>query len=376
MHLAAGLTAGVIIGILCLTGFALAFEKPLVAWAERDARRIPATSAGTARLPLSELSRRAQAENPGARLTAITVLADPQAAVVFSFGRDDLLFGHPHTGEIRRPRSTALRAFMQRMVEWHRYLALDGDQRPYGKAVIGAANLLFCFLAVSGLYLWWPRSWQWAKLQHVAWPRLTLAGKARDFNWHNAIGIWCAPVLIVLTLTAIPISYRWGTDLIYRALGETPPATPGPGASVPPARSTPGSALALDALFATVRQAHPDWQNITLRLAPTRGAEAPTTAAVFAVRHERAWPRTATTTVHVDPGTGTIAKSEGHSDLGAARRLRTWTRFLHTGEAIGGFGQAVAALGSLGGCLLVYTGVALSVRRFRARRSPGSTHPD
>jgi uncharacterized iron-regulated membrane protein len=35
-----------------------------------------------------------------------------------------------------------------------------------------------------------------------------LAGRARDFNWHNVIGIWCAPVLLVLTLTGAIMSYQ------------------------------------------------------------------------------------------------------------------------------------------------------------------------
>jgi uncharacterized iron-regulated membrane protein len=32
-----------------------------------------------------------------------------------------------------------------------------------------------------------------------------LKGKARDFNWHNVIGVWCLPVLIVLTTTGMVI---------------------------------------------------------------------------------------------------------------------------------------------------------------------------
>ncbi len=68
--------------------------------------------------------------------------------------------------------------------------------------------------------------------ESVLWFRRGLRGKARDFNWHNAIGLWTAPILIVLTLTAVPISYRWGANLIYTIAGETPPAPQqGPGAA-------------------------------------------------------------------------------------------------------------------------------------------------
>jgi uncharacterized iron-regulated membrane protein len=37
---------------------------------------------------------------------------------------------------------------------------------------------------------------------------------------------------------------------------------------------------------------------------------------------------------------------------------------LHTGEAVGWLGQLVAGIASLGGGVLVFTGLALSFRRF------------
>ena len=46
-----------------------------------------------------------------------------------------------------------------------------------------------------------------------------LSGKARDFNWHNVIGIWSAPVLVVLTFTAMCISFPKTYDVIYAVTG-------------------------------------------------------------------------------------------------------------------------------------------------------------
>lgn len=369
LHLACGLAAGAVIGLLCLTGTGLAFERQLVAWAERDAQHLPPAEATGERLPLADLIRQAQAAKPAARLTGVTLAADPQAAVTLNFGRDDLAYAHPVTGVLRVPQSTAMRDAMHRLESWHRYLALSGEQRPLGKAVTGAANLIFCFLALSGLYLWWPRTWRWVYLKAVVWPRLSAGGKARDFSWHNAVGLWCAPVLIVLTLTAVPISYRWGGDLLYRAVGETPPP-PGPPASPP--RPLGAHPLSLDALVASVQQAYPQWQTITVRLAAGREPADSPTATTFVVRQSGAWPRTATTAVTVDPNRGHIVRAEGHADLSPGRRLRTWTRFLHTGEALGPAGQAIAALACVGGCILVYTGCALAWRRFAPRAARGT----
>ena len=51
-------------------------------------------------------------------------------------------------------------------------------------------------------------------------------GKARDFNWHNVIGSWCAIPLFIVVLSALPISFGWFNSFVYRVVGETPPASP------------------------------------------------------------------------------------------------------------------------------------------------------
>ncbi|MFP2913686.1 PepSY domain-containing protein, partial [Pyxidicoccus sp. 3LFB2] len=76
----------------------------------------------------------------------------------------------------------------------------------------------------------------------------------------------------------------------------------------------------------------------------------------------------ASTQVSLDPFTGQVAKQEGYADFNSGRKLRTWLRFLHTGEALGWLGQLVAAIASLGGAVLVWTGFALAWRRFFPRR--------
>jgi uncharacterized iron-regulated membrane protein len=249
----------------------------------------------------------------------------------------------------------------------------------------------------GGLYLWWPRQLTWRSVRAITLFNWRLTGKARDFNWHNAIGLWTAPILMVLTLTAVPISYRWASDAIYRLTGETPPAAQGPGGATGPAgqvsRPPAGTTvLAPDALLAAAAQAVPGWESLTLRLgSPARGprpnspaansaganraaasADAPVQrgpqAVAVIVREPGAWPRTATTTLSLDPFTGNVLRREGQADLSAARQIRGWMRFLHTGEALGFWGQLVAGLACVGGCMLVYTGFALAWRRFMPKR--------
>ncbi|WP_172302787.1 PepSY domain-containing protein [Pseudenhygromyxa sp. WMMC2535] len=56
----------------------------------------------------------------------------------------------------------------------------------------------------------------------------------------------------------------------------------------------------------------------------------------------------------------------GWSSLERSQQVRSFIRFGHTGEMFGGLGMLLAALASLAGAVLAYTGVALTWRRWRA----------
>lgn len=391
LHLITGIIAGLAIAVMCVTGVILSFEKQLIGWAERDVRLIAPPEPTATRLTLSEMAQRVEAARPNTRPSSIAVSANANSAVAFTFGRDDAAYINPFTGEIRTPPSTRMREFMRSATEWHRWLALSEQSRPVGKMINGVCNAAFCILAVSGLYLWLPRTWSWRGVRAVASLNWRLTGKARDFNWHNSIGLWSAPILIVLTLTALPMSFRWANNLVYQLAGEQPPVQ-GPGTPAGPALdiakpSNDARPLGRDAMLAIVQTQLPTWQEITFRLsnsrirenAPSQGSTAnaaperrpsgpqPTT---ITVKTSGAWPRTATTTVTLNPFTGDVLRTETFGDQSVGRRFRVWTRFLHTGEALGWPGQLVAGLATLGGCFLVYTGFALSWRRFFQRSTP------
>jgi len=393
LHLVAGVVAGVIIAVMSFTGVALAFEKEIIAWAERDARRV-SPPADAKRLPLDELLARVREQQPDARPSGITVSADPAAAVLVSLGRTNAFHVNPYTGAVQPQGAAGLREFMHVMIDWHRFLGAHGDRRPTGKAITGACNVAFLALALTGLFLWWPRNWTNAAVRAVALMNFTLRGKARDFNWHNAIGLWCAPVLIVLTVTAMPISYRWAGDLIFKMTGTEAPS-PGAGMSGPPVampKPPPGTKpLGYDALLAAAQKEVPAWQQITFRLGGGGprggGANAPTNAPPAAPRGEGrgspsaitvsikergGWPLFYAAQLTLDPFTGTVLRREGYQDYNLGRQVRSWTRFLHTGEALGPIGQTLAGLASLGALFLVWTGFALTWRRFFGSKSATS----
>ncbi|MDC0712932.1 PepSY-associated TM helix domain-containing protein [Stigmatella sp. ncwal1] len=368
-HLVAGLLAGLIIGVMSFTGLALAFEHQILNAADRETQQVALPALGTPRLPMDELIARVRAARPEAQPSSVTEYPEPTRAVMVSTGRTGGVYVNPYTGEVWDWGAQGWRSVLHVMEDWHRWLGAQGDNRPLGKAVTGASNAIFLFLAVTGLYLWWPRKWTWRMLRPSIWFRRGLKGKARDWNWHNVTGFWLLPVLIVLTATGMVISYKGISDLVFTLAGETPPTAggppPGPPVHVPV--PPPGSApLPLEALFVQARQQLPVWENITLRLSGGK-AEARKeglAASTFAIREPGGWPLFAATQVFVDPYTAQVLRKDAFADLPTGNRARRWLRFLHTGEALGLPGQFIAALGCLGALFLVWTGFCLSWRRF------------
>lgn len=381
LHLAAGIVAGIVIAVMSFTGAGLAFEKEIVAWTDRDVRWVRGEFSGDA-LRLDDLILRVRTSQAVAMPSSIVIQADPRATVAMSFGRTNTLHINPYTAEVQPESGRKVRQFMQTMLEWHRWLGRGETSRPAGKAVTGAANLVFLVLAITGLYLWWPRKWSRSSVRAVALLNWRLRSKARDWNWHNSIGLWSAPVLIVLTATALPMSYTWANNLIYRMTGTQPPAggmAPGGSESSRGSEKHEGKPLPMASLLQAAQAAEPAWQQITIRTVGggargggesrrgdrkegERRGGAP--ALTLAVKKKNAWPLFSTVQLTLDPTTGAILRRESFADFNLGRQVRSWTRFLHTGEALGKVGQAVAGLACLGALILVYTGFALAWRRF------------
>jgi uncharacterized iron-regulated membrane protein len=71
-------------------------------------------------------------------------------------------------------------------------------------------------------------------------------------------------------------------------------------------------------------------------------------------------------TLTLDRATGTVVTYEAFDDQSLGRRLRSISRFAHTGEVLGIPGQTIAGLATAGSVVLVWTGLALAWRRWRA----------
>lgn len=355
LHLTSGLLAGIVIFIMCVTGALLSFEKNITEYFEKDMRYVAAPENGQ-RLGVQEILAKVLEAKPNARPASISFINRADSAATVALGREGQVFVNPYTGAITGEGNTAVRAFFRANTDLHRYIAMPGDGRPWGKAITGFCNILFLLLACSGIYIWMPRNLNWRQIKPVVWFRGGLRGKARNFNWHNTIGFWTSLVLIILTVTATVISYQWAGNLLYTLTGnEVPQQQP----QQPQQQADQPYVLPdnLNLLWATAASHVDGWKSLSLRLPPAKEA-------VFTVDEGRSANVFARSTLTLDAKTGGVAKWEPYAGQNSARQLRSWFRFTHTGETGGIVGQFIGFVACIGGAFLVWTGFSLAFRRF------------
>ena len=358
IHLSAGVIAGVVIFTMSVTGVILAYQRQILRWANREYR--VQSNAGEQQLSVTEILAKLKNQP-----SAITLRPDDGAAVEVTTGRDRILFINPYTGDALGE-SHELPAFFAQVENIHRWLGVSDADRPAGRAVTGACNLAFFVLVATGPFIWWPKDWGWTNLKKSVFFRRGLGGRALYWNWHNVVGSWCVIPLLIIVLSGVVMSYGWANNLLYRLTGNEPPAPPQaasaqprPGSENKPhdGAAEPPSVSPLEKVVTAAAQV-PAWQSITIRMPSGRGPLSATA--------DRGSGRPDLRTQFIfDPKTGEVRR-ETFSSYNSGRRLRTWARFSHTGEAGGIIGETIAAIAAAGASLLVYTGITLSIKRLLA----------
>lgn len=364
LHLSVGVGAAIAIFVMAATGAILTYESQLNRWALRDYRADATPDA--APLALDELIARAAGGPPARLVTSVALERDLRQPAVVELDDGAAVHVDRFTGERLGDGDTRTRRFLQGVLHWHRWLALDGKYRIVGRTIMATANLGFLFLLVGGVYLWWPSRRTRAAWRTALWFRGGLRGRARDFNWHNAIGFWSAVPLAVIVFSGATISYQWAADVVHRLAGDAPPfqASPRPWESA--ARDDQAveadaarPRVELKALVARATAETPGWRTVTVSL-----PESPRDPVVVAVDRGTGRQPSKSEDLLFDRATGELLERAGYPTFSQGFKARRWLRFAHTGEVYGVIGQSVAGVVSLGAAVMVWTGLAMSWRRF------------
>lgn len=374
-HLTIGVVAGLLILLMSVTGVMLGFERQMIA--AIDGRPTVEPTSSVDRIALDTLLARNGILRDDVSSIAIRRGDDQPVLIRFRDRERAALNVDPWRGDSVTFNSERKgQAFFSGLRRWHRWVGNSGGEwRARMKAATGAANLGFLLLVMSGVWLWWPKRLTWSSLRSILWFRRGLSPKARDFNWHNTIGFWSAIPLFAVVASGVFISYNWPDRWLDRVLGspEERAAAAAPSGDSPTAAraSTSGEnaeqsdqppARTVDAglqqLANTAMNRYPDWQLITVTV-----PDAFDSTTSVAVAEGNTYRPDLRTTLVLNASDARIVETRDYASLSTSRRIRSWTRFGHTGEVFGWFGQLIATIVTAGGAVLVWTGIALSWRR-------------
>lgn len=385
LHWCFGITAGLVLAVVGLTGALLSYYEELTRAFSPGVMTVAVRDAAPLSVP--ELVARVHRAEPGRRILLMTLARSPEDAVgvrlaVGDGRRGETYFVDPYTGQMLG-RSTADVVF-RFIMDIHRFLTVDG----IGKQITGAATLLLFLLALSGLYLRWPRrigNWR-------AWLHIDFKKRGRPLLWnlHAVIGtVVLVPYLLSAT-TGLYWSYDWWRGMLFTMAGvaqpvrnkpSSPPRTAGKGSEAQPAGGGAGSKAALPDLAATPasdlatawRQFTarvPDYTKVYLRPAQKPGGALQVTWLDTSAPHERAFSR-----MDIAPASGEIRNEERYASKTTGGQLMTSIYALHRGSFFGQAGIVVMLLSSLMMPVFFVTGWMLYLDRRKKKRTLAAARP-
>ncbi|WP_299818040.1 PepSY-associated TM helix domain-containing protein [uncultured Pontibacter sp.] len=218
LHLWLGLTSGIVVFIVSITGCFYAFQQEI-----KDAmepwRFVEVQN--KAFVPPSQLLDTAKVYMPNAEPTGLTYSNKEGAAAVGFEGEENgkrtftAIFMNPYTGEFLQKQQSIGEGqfdFFRFIIDGHRALWL-----PYniGRPIVGVATLVFVLLLVTGLVMWWPRKWNKsnaAKSFKIKWSG---SFKRVNYDLHNVVGFYSLILAFVLAVTGLVWSFEWFANSLY-----------------------------------------------------------------------------------------------------------------------------------------------------------------
>lgn len=217
IHWFLGITAGLILSLMGVTGAIYSYEQPIQKWLNPNSYTVAVEN--KEKMTPVEIYQHFQTKNPEMKINSITIAQAPEEASNINIVKEGARKGYtmmvnPYTAEIL-PEIKG-KEFFQFIQQLHRNLTVG----EVGKQITGASTLMLIFFVLSGLYLRWPKKHsvkQWFAIK----PKL----KGRNFLWdlHAVVGTWVVIFYLLLACTGLYWSYDWWRSGMFKVLGVEQP---------------------------------------------------------------------------------------------------------------------------------------------------------
>ncbi|MEH3104661.1 MAG: sulfite reductase flavoprotein subunit alpha [Sphingomonas phyllosphaerae] len=362
LHWFLGITAGLVLAVMGVTGGLMSFEPEIVAALNPGIVTVSRT--GGTPLPAPALIARFEAQRPGARITRLVVERDPGRAAALTFTAKGSKERHriyldPATGALLGVARGD--GFFGVIEDLHRWLALPGHGNGWGRQITGFAALSLIYFALSGLYLRWPRrplDWRnWLVLD------LRMTGRNLYRALHAVIGGWVLVFYLISAATGLWWSYGWYRSGVQHLLAvERPHEARG--------RAGKGAPVDWSRAWETFARATDGQRYDSVTASNRDGAAVQFRATLPGARHDRV-----SDDFTIDSAGGKVVSDARYADRAVGEDIVASVLEIHRGAYFGLPGRIVMMLTSLTMPLFTITGLLLYFGRRRRKRALAQVAP-
>lgn len=212
LHRWLGLTSGIIVVWLGLTGCILAFEHEIRSITDKE-QFVKAEAKPY--LPPSVLKAVAEKNLDGKKPNGIEYRGKGKAAFAYYYDETDykIVALNPYTAEVLKVKNMN-RDFFRVVTMGHFYIWLPPA---IGQPIVASATLIFLIMLISGLILWWPKNKAAADQRFRFKWKPTTRWKRKNYDLHNVLGFYMTWVAIFLAITGLVWGFEWFAKSLYWA---------------------------------------------------------------------------------------------------------------------------------------------------------------
>lgn len=273
LHLWLGLASGLVVFVVCLTGTIFVFHEEINDFNNAEVLSVQVPK-GAHKLPADRILANLKKEYPKIMPSQYTEFSDQNRSVLIkSMDRSEgaslmslcSVYADPYTGKILKVDHTY--GFFRLMVRIHINLMLGKT----GSYIVQISTVIFLLELISGLIWWWPKRWSNSTVNKSFKIKWNANWKRINLDLHNVLGFYILPLALLLTVTALMISYAPVKTTVFKMFGGTGKETPVYRIKHP-ADSTKNS-LALEQIIDPFRKELPGLRQLTATIpSPRSGA--------------------------------------------------------------------------------------------------------
>ena len=212
LHLWLGLSSGLIVFIVAVTGCIYAFQVEIQDLTQPY--RFVAPQHKSFLLP-TQIREIADKQLPGKHIHSVLYQGKDRAAkaIYFSAKPDneyyDFVYVNQYSGKVLKVKDEYA-DFFRFILDGHFYLWLPHD---IGQPVVASATLVFLVMIISGLILWWPRNIKGAKQRFsIKW---SARWRRKNYDLHQVLGFYVTWLAIIFALTGLVWGFTWFAGGVY-----------------------------------------------------------------------------------------------------------------------------------------------------------------